>query len=95
MNFLNITANYGNKGFGCTFAKSDKVCGTLTAKKDCYADFEEGRYLSTSERLLIGSFPQDYNFLEVAPHYMIGMSVPPLMTARIANEVKKQWLDKV
>lgn len=87
--------NKPNTGFGCTFAKSDKVCGTLTAKKDCYADFEEGRYLSTSERVLISSFPQDYNFTAVAPYYLIGMSVPPLMTARIANEIKKQWLDKL
>ena len=87
--------NKPNTGFGTSFAKSGKVCGTLTSKKDCYADFEEGRYLSVNERVLISSFPQDYDFLDVQPFYIMGMSVPPLMTARIANEVKKQWLDKI
>jgi len=86
--------NKPNTGFGTTFAKSGKVCGTLTAKKFCYADFEEGRYLSTKEKLLISSFPQDYNFMDIDPGYIMGMSVPPLMTAMIANEVKKQWFDQ-
>lgn len=87
--------NKPKTGFGTTFAKSGKVCTTLTAQKNCCADFEEGRYLSTSERKLISSFPQDYNFIDVEPGYIMGMSVPPLMTARIASEVKKQWLDKI
>lgn len=33
----------------------------------------------------------DYNFKTTEPKYIIGMSVPPVMIAQIANEIKKQW----
>jgi DNA (cytosine-5)-methyltransferase 1 len=87
--------NKPNTGFGTTFVKSNRVCGTLTAKKDCYCDFEEGRYLSDGEKIKIGSFPSDYDFLKNDPGYIIGMSVPPIMTARIANEIYSQWLSRL
>ena len=44
---------------------------------------------------LIGSFPMDYNFLDVRPQYLIGMSVPPVMIANIAHEIYVQWLSKL
>jgi DNA (cytosine-5)-methyltransferase 1 len=53
------------------------------------------RSLTKSEIIKGQSFPSDYNFCELKSNYICGMSVPPLMTARIANEVKEQWLDKV
>jgi DNA (cytosine-5)-methyltransferase 1 len=40
---------------------------------------------------LIGSYPMDYNFKKIAPNYLIGMSVPPLMTAQIAHQIWLQW----
>ena len=85
--------NKPNTGFGTTFAKEDKVCGTLTAKKECYADFHDGRYLSVSEKIKISSFPSDYNFLGMEPGYIMGMSVPPIMVAQIAIRVYEQWLN--
>lgn len=53
------------------------------------------RELNVKEMSLIGSFPQDYNYLDCKPKYLIGMSVPPLMMYRIAKEIKTQWLDKL
>lgn len=44
---------------------------------------------------LIGTYPLDYNFKSIEPKYLIGMSVPPVMTAQIANQIKIQWLDKI
>jgi len=84
--------NKPNTGFGTSFAKSKKICGTLTAKKDCYCSFNEPRYLSGKEKKKIGSFPMDYNFLKNDAGYIIGMSVPPLMTAQIAGRIYKEWL---
>jgi len=84
-----------NTGFGTTFAKTGKVCGTLTAKKDCCCDFEEGRYLSDLEKKRIGTYPLDYNFKNNGPEYLIGMSVPPVMTAQIASNIYDQWLSKL
>ena len=81
-----------NTGFGTNFLYDDNVCGTLTTKKDCYCLFDEPRYTSDTEAKKIGSYPQDYNFLKVKPHYLIGMSVPPVVMAQISQQIYLQWL---
>jgi DNA (cytosine-5)-methyltransferase 1 len=55
----------------------------------------EDGYLTDNEYKIIGTYPLDYNFKKVEPKYLIGMSVPPVMTAQIANQIKIQWLDKI
>jgi DNA (cytosine-5)-methyltransferase 1 len=82
-------------GFGTNFLYDYKVCGTLTTKKDCYCLFDEPRYTSDFESKCVGSYPQNYNFLKIKPHYLIGMSVPPLMTGKIAEQIHKQWLSHI
>lgn len=57
--------------------------------------FINGQCFNIDERLFIGSFPLDYNFKGVEPKYLIGMSVPPVMTAQIANQIWIQWLSKI
>lgn len=52
-------------------------------------------YLSKDNICQIGTYPLDYNFKSIEPKYLIGMSVPPVMTAQIANQIKIQWLDKI
>ena len=49
------------------------------------------RYCSDDEYKQIGTYPMDYNFKKIKPKYLIGMSVPPVMTAQIATEIYKQW----
>lgn len=53
----------------------------------------EPRHLNKIEIGLIGSFPQDYNYLNIRPEYLIGMSVPPVMMANVAYEVYKQLIE--
>ena len=48
--------------------------------------------LSDTELKRGGTYPVDYNFLDLKPKYLIGMSVPPVMTAQIATEIYNQWL---
>jgi len=48
--------------------------------------------LSKSELLSGGTFPIDYRFCGQEPKYLIGMSVPPVMTAQIATRIYEQWL---
>lgn len=84
-----------NSLFSYNLLTMDKVCGTLTSKKDSFVLYDFPRYLNTSEFKKIGSFPLDYNFCNQPPYYLIGMSVPPIMTARIANEINNQWLKKI
>ena len=35
----------------------------------------------------------DYDFKNLKNQYLIGMSVPPVMTANIATEIYSQWLN--
>lgn len=44
-----------------------------------------------SEVISIGSFPIDFDYLDMAPNYLIGMSVPPVMMAQIAHQIYLQW----
>jgi DNA (cytosine-5)-methyltransferase 1 len=73
--------------------KADSPANTVVASSVYYHPTIP-RQITDSEYITIGSYPQDYNFLNVQPKYLIGMSVPPVMTARIANEVYLQWLSK-
>jgi DNA (cytosine-5)-methyltransferase 1 len=54
----------------------------------------EDGYLTDNEYKQIGTYPLDYNFKTIEPKYLIGMSVPPVMTAQIANQIWIQWLSK-
>lgn len=81
-------------GFNNNFIYSNKVSPTLIASGGSIL-FDEPRYINKEEVILCSTFPLDYDFLNQQPHYICGMSVPPLMIARIANEVYKQWLTKI
>lgn len=70
------------------------VCNTVTSHTSALIHYRDYSFLDTEELLKIGSFPTDYNFLEEVPNYIIGMSVPPLMMARVATEVYKQWFQQ-
>lgn len=85
------------KAFSYMYLYKEEVCGTLTAHVDnaCYVLFEEKRLLSKREWSLISSFPLDYNFLNLNPGYVMGMSVPPVMMAQIASQIWEYWLSKL
>lgn len=57
--------------------------------------FGEKRYRNFDELCECGSYPKDYDFKGNKPEYLIGMSVPPVMTANIATEIYNQWLCKL
>ena len=78
--------------FGQSYVYNEKICPTLTAKEDSLILFEQPRFLGRSEVCCISSFPQDYDFLKQKPHYVCGMSVPPIMMAQISSRIYEQWL---
>lgn len=53
------------------------------------------RKLSDQECLRIQGFPDDYNLGKQAGQYICGMSVPPFMMQRIADQIERQWLSKI
>jgi DNA (cytosine-5)-methyltransferase 1 len=83
-----------DKFFSVKYLKLNQVLPTIVAKEQNMLENEK-RTLSKREICLGGSFPLDYNFLKNMAGYIVGMSVPPLMTAQIANEVYEQWLSKL
>lgn len=68
---------------------------TLRAGSNSYYHYKEERRLYDIEIIMGGSYPKDYNFKSSKPIYLIGMSVPPVMTAQIATEIHNQWLSKL
>jgi DNA (cytosine-5)-methyltransferase 1 len=57
--------------------------------------WKQAREISKNEFCQCGSYPLDYNFKKIEPKYLIGMSVPPVMTAQIATEIYNQWFKKL
>jgi DNA (cytosine-5)-methyltransferase 1 len=88
------TQNYSANRFGDVMLNINKPCNTITTDINRYW-LDENTLIDEESKKLIGSYPLDYNFKNVNPQYLIGMSVPPLMVARIANEIFNQWLSKL
>lgn len=68
---------------------------TIRAASNDYYHYEQERKLYDDEIIMASSFPRDYNFLKQKPIYVCGMSVPPLMVKKIAEQVYLQVLSKI
>ena len=86
-------AKYHPKGNSFCYMKvhRNKPTPTLQTKGDSFFHYDIPRQLNIKEWQLAGSYPLDYNFKAIQPKYLIGMSVPPIMTAQIANQIYLQW----
>ncbi len=70
-----------------------KVITTITATvAGKVAHYEHPNELHDDVFKLCGTFPVDYDFMDVPVKYLIGMSVPPVMMANISHQVYNQWL---
>ena len=88
--------NKSNLLFNYTYTYDYEVSKTLTAKSHNVVFHSEiGRYYNIKETIAISTFPMDYDFVKNQPHYICGMSVPPIMTAQIAKQIYEQWLSKI
>jgi len=80
-----------NAQFQYNYIYMNKPSYTITGKDYCVL-FDRPRYRNFHELCRSGTYPLDYDFQGNKPEYIIGMSVPPVMVAKIANEIYKQWL---
>ena len=64
---------------------------TVTANGENYR-FYDGLGMTDQDYINCQTFPQDYNFAGQNVQYVCGMSVPPVMMAKIAEQVYLQWL---
>ena len=84
--------NTFNAFFSTSIIYDDIVAPTLTSGgTNVY--YNEIRNLNDTEYIRMSSFPKDYDFCGISVRYVCGMSVPPLMTARIALEIRRQWFE--
>ena len=88
--------NGGLGAVGFTYVcKENQTPLTITGNQQKPIHFNLKNYITNKAIQQIGTYPLDYDFQDVEPKYLIGMSVPPVMTAQIANQIKIQWLDKI
>ena len=88
------TQNYSADRFGDVMLDLNRASNTIATDINRYW-LDENTLIDKETVSLIGSYPLDYNHLEFNnPQYLIGMSVPPVMTAQIATEIYNQWISK-
>ena len=93
----NALRRKGHKETLFSYAKvnPNRALKTITAAESGEFRHDAPYFLHDNDYILGGSFPVDYNFQKFNKKYLIGMSVPPVMTARIAQRVYDQWLSKL
>jgi len=87
----NKTSNFGD-----VIIHNDIPFPTLRASGS-YMYYHKPFHISKEELILIQSFPYDYNFISNTNgnvHYILGMSVPPLMTKAISNVLVEYFIKK-
>lgn len=96
LDFGSITKRLYNKRsrFTTKLVQDHHVPNTIIASDNTIL-YEKARKYTDYELCCIGSWPLDYEFLDVKPRYLIGMSVPPIMMAQIAYQIYIQWLSKL
>lgn len=81
-------------GFNTMLIKDNEVFPTIVSNSYYYI-FEDFTHVSKPEYCQIGTYALDYDFKKIAPKYLIGMSVPPVMAAQIGHKIWLQWLSKI
>lgn len=81
-------------GFTDNLIGESDICPTITSGGKFLCK-QAPRWFNKSEYCSCGTYPLDYNFNGIEPKYLIGMSVPPVMTAQISHQIYLQWLIKI
>lgn len=90
---INKRVRKANSGFTSPINHDDEPVQTITAGGYCFR-MCDGMLMTDKDIIRCQTFPQDYNFMEQNVQYVCGMSVPPVMMAKIAEQVYLQWLGK-
>lgn len=95
--YSNVLERIENRcsNFNSSFVYSHKPISTIASSEGSkLALFDEPRRMNSVEMILAQSFPLDYDFGSnkcSKIQYVLGMSVPPLMMAHIANRIYNEW----
>ncbi|ATF11608.1 DNA cytosine methyltransferase [Brevibacillus brevis X23] len=94
--FGDITERVEGKesNFNTILIHDDRVPNTI-ASNSWFVRYNEPNFISDMDIIRMQTFPKDYDFLDADVQYVCGMSVPPVMMKKIAQEIYKQWLCKL
>lgn len=81
--------------FNTQYLKDERTPATIPAGGSPPLRFDVPGYASDKDIITIQTFPQDYDFMGMNVQYICGMSVPPIMMKKIAEQVEIQLLDKI
>ena len=81
--------------YNTSYLKDERTPVTITAGGCPPLRFDVPGYASDKDLITIQTFPQDFDFMGMNVQYVCGMSVPPIMMKKIANQIKIQLLDKL
>lgn len=82
-----------DSNFGTQIYHNNRVANTLVSG-GAYVYYDKPCYISDMDMIHVQTFPEDYNFMGQSVQYVCGMSVPPLMMKRIAEQIYLQWFNK-
>lgn len=71
----------------------NEPCFTQTASQKHW-HWKEQAEISNELVIRLQAFPDDFKFHDTDVHYFCGMSVPPFMMQRVANQIAHQWFGK-
>ena len=80
-----------DSGYTSKINHDDEPVQTITAGGSHFR-MCDGLLMTDRDIVNCQTFPQDYDFLDQNVQYVCGMSVPPVMMARISEQVYRQWL---
>ena len=90
---INERVTKKRSGFTSPINHDDEPIQTITAGGYCFR-MCDGLLMTDRDIISCQTFPQDYDFMDQIVQYVCGMSVPPVMMAKIAEQVYLQWLKK-
>lgn len=90
---INKRVTKKGSGFTSPINHDGEPVQTITAGGYCFR-MCDGLLMTDKDIISCQTFPQDYNFMDQAVQYVCGMSVPPVMMAKISEQVYRQWLGR-
>ncbi|RJG26692.1 DNA cytosine methyltransferase [Paenibacillus thiaminolyticus] len=78
--------------FNTVLLKDQKVPNTI-ASSSVFVRSDVAQHISDTDIIRMQTFPRDYDFMDADVQYVCGMSVPPLMMKKIAEQINLQWFE--
>ena len=88
---INLRVTKKKSGFTSPINHDDEPVQTITAGGYAFR-MCDGLLMTDKDIISCQTFPQDYDFMDQNVQYVCGMSVPPVMMAKISEQVYLQWL---